>query len=486
VPTEQRWRVLKFGGTSVAEPRNWPRIAAEVERRLGEGERVLLVCSALAGMSDLLDELFRSRRSPEGAAAVLERFGTRHRALARELRIGADDLIDAAIDALERLLPGSPPDDPAARAEGMAFGELLATRIGARWLAGVGVPMRWRDARTLLAVEPPPAGASPSQRFLCARCAHDPDESLRRDLAGERAVITQGFIARDAIGRTVLLGRGGSDVAATALATRLDAVGVELFSDVPGIFTADPRAVPHARLIPRLGTEAAETLAALGAKVIHPRCLRPLRARGLPVHLRWTDAPGLEGTIIRDDLEAREESGPRAVTSRRQLCLVSCRRPLERPPVGFIAEVAKCFREHRISTDLVESTPSGVRATIDLTAEPDLRLRILALARDLEANCETHVRDEIASVSLVGRGIRSQLDRPQPLLDHVRSRYRLLFCSAANRSLSLVVPRDDAGELVADLHATYFEPGPESLGPRWSDLQALAGSAGILSEACHG
>lgn len=375
----------------------------------------------------------------------------------------------------------------------MALGEILSTRIGARWLVRAGLPVRWRDARTLLRSDPPPLRARASQRFLSARCSGEPDPALRRELAGDPAVITQGFIASDADGRTVLLGRGGSDTAAAVLAARLGAAGIAIYSDVPGIFTANPRQVPHARLIPRLGFDEAETIAALGAQVLHPRTLGPLRGRGLPLELRWSADPEREGTVLLDG-PGETEPGPRAVAVRRRLCLVSCRRPFDWQPIGRIAEVANCFREHAISMDLIESSPSHIQATIDLAADPDLPLRVPALARALEECCEATVREGVASVSLVGRRIRSQFHRLQPLLDSLRTRELLLLHSAADdRSLSLVVPVEEARDLAADLHATFFEngsgEGAAALGPRWVDLErevAGARAAAREREVVHG
>jgi len=464
--------VIKFGGTCVAEPRGWRIVAAEVERRLGEGAKPVVVASALAGVSNRLEAYLAAREEGERAESELERVIAPHRELAERLGVRFDDELELGAAALRALrFEGAAEDSARVRAEGMAYGEILSTRLGERWLRAQGVPVRWRDARTLLEADSPPPGATPSQRFLGARCSHEPDRSLVSELAGDRAVITQGFVARDAAGRTVLLGRGGSDTAAALLAARLGAAAVEFFSDVPGIFTADPREVPAARLIPSIGFEEAEILAALGARVLHPRSLRPLRSRGIPLRLRWIHSPELEGTVVGPADSGAPDPGPIAIAVRRRLALVACRRPLDWQPIGYIAEIAGCFREHSISMDLIESSPSHIQATIDLAADPDLPLRVPALARELEERCEASVRGDVASVSLVGRRIRSQIHRLQPLFEHLRSRDLLLLHSAANdRSLSLVIPREEAAALAADLHATFFENGSPLLGPRWADL----------------
>ena len=174
-----------------------------------------------------------------------------------------------------------------------------------------------------------------------------------------------------------MLGRGGSDTAAAYLASRIGAARVEIWTDVPGLFTANPRAVSGARLIHRLGYAEAETLATMGAAALHPRAIGPVREAGIPMHIAWTRHPELEGTVIGSQIG---EAGVKAISSRNGLCLVSTRRPASWQPVGFMADVAECFRKHELCMDLVSSSPSDIRATVDLDADPSAEGRMRSAA----------------------------------------------------------------------------------------------------------
>jgi bifunctional diaminopimelate decarboxylase / aspartate kinase len=282
------WVVLKFGGSSVATAARWATIADIVQERLAEGLRPLVVCSALAGVSDGLEDLLKKALGGDGDEAV-ESLQARHEAMAAELGVNVN-VLEAEFELLDRLTLGislTREASPRLRAQVMACGELMSTRLGAAWMRGRGVDVAWLDARECLSSEPQ---EDPTRHLLSARCLWKPDHSLQQELTGypAKVLLTQGFIARDAEGRTVLLGRGGSDTSAATLAARLDAVRCEIWTDVPGMFTANPRQVPEARLLSALDSDEAQEIASLGAQVLHLRALPPVRAAGIPLHVLCT------------------------------------------------------------------------------------------------------------------------------------------------------------------------------------------------------
>src|SRR5690606_28198904 len=135
--------------------------------------------------------------------------------------------------------------------------------------------------------------------YLSATCNFDPDPTLQAEWSrGAKVWITQGFIASDDHGDTVLLGRGGSDTSASYFAAKLSALRLEIWTDVPGMFSANPRTVPTARLLRALEYDDAQEIASSGAKVLHPRCNMPVKQHGIPLHVFETQAPKLEGTVI--------------------------------------------------------------------------------------------------------------------------------------------------------------------------------------------
>ncbi len=468
------WVVLKFGGTSVSAPESWATIAALARGHLARGRRVALVCSALAGVSDLLANAVQAARRGRRADQILTQVAARHADFGAQLGIRAGAPVRRRLRRVHERLRAARRDRcvrPETAARVMATGELLLTRLGARWLRRQGLAAVWRDARRALVAAPVPDGEHRPEAWLAARLAVPQAEGPAPawDAQPARLVITQGFIAGDGRGGTLLLGRGGSDTAAAHLAARLGALRLEIWTDVPGVFTANPHAVPQARQVRQLEYDEAETAAALGAKVLHPGTIAPLRARGVPLEVRWTARPGLHGTLV----DATAPPGLKTLTVRDGLCLVRLRRPPAWQPVGVMADFAACFRHHGLSMDLVSSSPDDLRATVDLKANPGARERLGALVRDLRRYGHPAVRHGLASLSFVGRDVAREVGLLEPLARAEGIRRVHMITHAANGlHANLVVPEGDAAVLLRQAHHAHFEArrraGP--FGPCWSEL----------------
>ena len=471
------WVVLKFGGTSVARPANWPTIRDAIRACLLQGSRPLVVCSALSGISNLLENLLDAADDGDDPEPLSAEFRERHEAFAAELEVDAGAEIDAECACLRELLDAAPrPVPPAIRAEVMASGELLCTRIGGRWLSRQGVPVYWQDARDLLRSRTSDETTSEHQRFLSATCCCERDGQLAEKLGRALTtgvVLTQGFIARDEAGRTVLLGRGGSDTAAAYFAAKLGARRLEIWTDVPGVFTANPRKVPQARLLQTLSYDEAEMLAGMGGKVLHPRSLQPLHEGKIPLHVRWTERPDVQGTVI-SETSGGPEDGIKAVSARQGLCLISASKRAGWQPVGFIADVATCFKRQGLSIDLISSSASSIQTTIDPAANSGLAHEIPDLVRQLRSVCTPDVEFDVESLSLVGHGIRDCLHQLSPVLELLTKAEVLMWTQSANDLMvSFVVPRGQSQRLLCSLHARLFEnrPLPAPFGPSWSELR---------------
>ena len=282
-PHPQRWIVLKFGGTSVSRRHRWDTIGRLARQRAqDEDARVLVVVSALSGVTNELQAI----ADGAGDAAVrIDALTERHRAFARELDLDPTHL-DARLATLQALQA-----DPRAAARALAWqaelqaqGELLSSTLGAAYLRAQGLDFGWCDARDWL-----DAIALPNQNDWSTRlsvsCRRDADDDFRVRFALQPTslLLTQGFIARHADGGTALLGRGGSDTSAAYFGALLRAQRVEIWTDVPGLFSANPRDVPDARLLTRLDYAEAQEIATTGAKVLHPRSLGPCRDAGVPI-----------------------------------------------------------------------------------------------------------------------------------------------------------------------------------------------------------
>jgi diaminopimelate decarboxylase/aspartate kinase len=295
-------------------------------------------------------------------------------------------------------------------------------------------------------------------------------------------VLTQGFIARTEAGDTCLLGRGGSDTSAALFAVLLEAAALEIWTDVPGLFTADPRIIPSARLIRAVGYREAQELAALGAKVLHPRCLPPVAAAGIPVRIRSTRDPDAEGTLIRGT--APDDAGVTAVTCRTGTTLITLSTLAMWETPGYLARVFAPFADTGISVDLVGTSQSAVSVTLDRVpggVDGSGFRDLVGRLQDL-GTCE--VRHPCAVVSIVGRRIRSALHELGPALASFRELpVHLVSDSSEDLNLSFVVDEEDAAALVSRLHGHLFsaQGGDPRLGPTWEkihDLQPLEPAAG--------
>jgi diaminopimelate decarboxylase/aspartate kinase len=252
------------------------------------------VCSAVSGITNALTDLASDPGSQDKLAGVV----ARHRKLAADLDVPDTDWLEPAEFALRKCVRALAAGAGfAGQAELLAMGEWLSTRIGACFLQR-NLAVSWLDVREILHIRDEPE-LSPARQWLSASCEPGLDEGLlQRFEKLSPVVITQGYVACTSDGRTALLGRGGSDTSAALLAGRLGASQLEIWTDVPGLFSADPRLVPQARLLAVLDYDEALEMAASGAKVLHPRCIRAAAATATPLQILDTARPHLTGTRI--------------------------------------------------------------------------------------------------------------------------------------------------------------------------------------------
>lgn len=469
------WIVLKFGGTSVSKVERWQTIADQARTRLDEGLRPLIVCSALSGISNALEKLLveavRGDYKP-----VLETIKQRHVDLAADLGVDAEALLGTYFDELSRLALGASlihEGSPRLKARVMAMGELMSTTLGTAFLERQGLRAAWYDARTMLQAESRP-NLSEERRYLSATCAFAPDAELQARLAAEPAdvIVTQGFIASTASGETVLLGRGGSDTSAAYFAARLQAKLLETWTDVPGMFTANPNEIPSARLLRQLDYLEAQELATMGAKILHPRCVEPVRRYGIPLHIRCTQAPHLDKTIIANDVP---DFGAqiKAIAAKTGVTLISMDTLGMWQEVGFLADVFAVFKRHGFSIDLVATSETNVTVSLDGSANTMDPAHVEALLRDLNEFCNATQIGPCAVVSLVGRNIRALLHEMGPAFEVFQEQHiHQVSQAASDLNFSFVVDEDQANRLVRKLHASLFgKRAPDQLfGLTWEEL----------------
>ena len=300
-------------------------------------------------------------------------------------------------------------------------------------------------------------------------------------------MLSQGFIARNSQGETVLLGRGGSDTSGAYLAGKLEARRLEIWTDAPGFFSADPKAVPSARLIKTLHYREAQEIASAGGGILHPRSISPVRASGIPLFLKCTTHPEWEGSVI-SNAQGDDEPQLKAISHRNGITLVSMESMEMWHQVGFLADAFNVFREHGLSVDLISTSESNVTVSVDVGANVTDRAAIEALAEDLRKLCKVTVIGDCAAITLVGRRIRTILHELGPVLEIFQEQQVHLVTQAANDlNLTFVVSSEHAYKLVQHLHGLLvnkFEGGV--FGATWEQLTGGAPAAKARSEAVVG
>ena len=468
------WIVLKFGGTSVSNLHNWRNIATIVADRISSGRRVMVVHSAVSGITDKLEKLLTAalEGAPEAALADIE---ARHRQLCDELDLEVSATLQSCFDELRKsatTIAAHRKLDDRTRAAVMAQGELMATGIGAHFMTASGLPVQWLDARQWLKAEVRDS-ASVRANYLSSTCVFSPDGPLQAHLQpGSGIALTQGFIASNESGETVLLGRGGSDTSGAYFAAKLQAERLEIWTDVPGLFSANPRSTPSARLLRALHYDEAQEIASSGAKVLHPRCILPAKQGGIPVWVYATQTPKLEGTHI----SAGAGDGAaqvKAVCVKKGITLISLDSPGMWHEVGFLADAFQVFKRHGMSVDQISTSETNVTVSLDPAANALDQQALEKLVDDLSKLCRVQVIGPCSQVSLVGRNIRGILHQLGEALELFADQRIYLVSQAANDlNFTFVVDEGQGDRLVQQLHELLIRPvrGDKVLGPTWEQL----------------
>jgi diaminopimelate decarboxylase/aspartate kinase len=468
-----KWIVLKFGGTSVAGRPQWEVIASLAKARQSEGLQVLLVCSAVAGMTNLLNEL---AYEPESTSRLEELLDI-HRKLGHELGVDEQDWLSESRHRLQGCLqnllhePG-----PQFRAALLAMGEWMSTRIGCCFLKK-NLDAAWVDVREALEVFDE-KNLSPARRWLSApaRASEAPGLAARWSALGP-VVITQGFVAGTKEGDTALLGRGGSDTSAALLAGRLSAERLEIWTDVPGLFSADPSLISDARLLTEVDYAEALEMAASGAKVVHPNSIRAAAATETPVVIRDVNRRSVAGTRI--GRRASNETGIKAVTCQEQMAVILLQNLDAWFQVGFLAEVFEIFRQRGISIDLVATSETTTTVAINCRTNHIGKAELHALVGDLGARCKVKLFCDCVCINLVGRGARTALSRLQEVMRYFEQNPLLMVSQSANDlCLSLLVNSGEHESLLRSAHQALIPAGdrqPGSVfGASWKQIKPIA------------
>ncbi|HGN8896551.1 TPA: lysine-sensitive aspartokinase 3 [Enterobacter roggenkampii] len=444
--------VAKFGGTSVADYDAMNRSADVV---LADPNTRLVVLSASAGVTNLLVSL------SEGLEAT-ERF------------VKLDALRKIQFDILERLQnpnvireeverllenittlaeAASLATSTALTDELVSHGELMSTLLFVEIMRERNVQAQWFDVRKIMRTSDRFGRAEPDVEAL----AELTNQQLAPRLA-DGIVITQGFIGSEAKGRTTTLGRGGSDYTAALLGEALHATRVDIWTDVPGIYTTDPRVVSAAKRIDVIAFEEAAEMATFGAKVLHPATLLPAVRSDIPVFVGSSKDPKAGGTLVCK----KTENPPlfRALALRRRQTLVTLHSHNMLHSRGFLAEVFGILARHNISVDLITTSEVSTALTLDTTGSTSTGDTLLtqSLLIELSELCRVEVEEDLALVAIIGNKLSRACGVGKEVFGVLDPfNIRMICYGASSYNLCFLVPADQAEQVVQKLHQNLFE-----------------------------
>jgi aspartate kinase len=444
--------VLKFGGSSVADAACMRQVAGLVKVALPKAPLVVL-----SAMGKTTNGLFDAAKAAEAGdlAGAMERqraLMASHRKAAEDLFAGAvpeslDTALTELFGELELLLRGvallrelSPRSMDAIA----SLGERLSTRIFAAFVGGA-----WVDARTVLRTDEVFGEAVPQPERIRALAK----EHMAPLLGAGRIVVSQGYIGATEDGLTTTLGRGGSDYSAALFGAALGAEEVQIWTDVEGVLTCDPRIVPEALPIPDLSFAEAAELAAFGAKVLHPATIQPAVEARIPVTVRHTQKP--EGRFTTISAEVRTGRPITALASRGPVTVLTVSSTRMLAQSGFLARLFEVFGRRGVSVDLVATA----EVSVSLTVEADVPLK--PLIQDLSAFATVEIHEGRAIIAAVGERLKSTPGLGAQLLTALGDINVEMISMGANEiNLSLVVKQESTSEALRRLHRVLVGVNP--------------------------
>ncbi len=467
--------VMKFGGTSVEDTASILRTAGIVAGRIAKGLQPVVVVSAMARVTDLLISAAATaaRGDRSSALAITERLRIRHCDTAMQLAMGqalkedplaamrADSGLKAThawmekeFDGLEEILRGlAVVGELTPRISDMivSYGERVSSRMITEAFVRSGIDAFYVDARQCIVTDAQYGKAIPQDAAIEQRLK----QHVVPHLAEGRVPVLGGFIGSTEQGVTTTLGRGGSDFTAALVGGGIDAAAIEIWTDVNGIMTADPRVVPDALRVKTISFEEAAELAYFGAKVLHPATILPAVRKNIPVFVLNSKNPENSGTRI-TALAAHCSSPFKSIAVKKRLTIMDVVASRMLMSHGYLREIFEVFDKHKCPVDMVSTSEVSVSISLDSNE------KLPAIAADLSKLADVKYEGRKALVCMVGENIRGQNGIAARVFQAVRHvNLRMISQGASEINMSFMVEEDDAEEAVRALHAEFFaDPDP--------------------------
>lgn len=466
--------VMKFGGTSVEDAAAITRVAGIVEQRAKQ--RPVVVVSALGGFTDslLAMALAAAEGNLSGALKLWRAGRQRHLTVVARTRAGreAHRLVVELFAALQEVLRGIAALGeltPRTQDNVLSFGEVLSSAIVTASFKAAGLDAVHVDARQCIVTDTCQTKAVPILEITNNRLRN----AVKEHLAKNRIPVLGGFIAATEDGIPTTLGRGGSDFSAALAGAALGARRIEIWTDVEGMMTTDPRICSRARRIDVIGFEEASELAYFGAKVLHPATLIPAVESNIPVYVLNSRNPESKGTCIQAHAP-RSETTFRAIAVKRGIKIVNLKAPRLLIANGFLRAIFEAFEKHSLAPDLVSTSEVSVSVALDGARD------VSGLLEDLKPLGSVEVENGKAIVCLVGEDIRGRVGICADVFQVIAKagiNVHMVSQGASEINISFVVEEREAARAVQALHARFFEHEQVSIVSRGDE--SYAGCAGV-------
>ena len=440
--------VMKFGGSSVADANRIRHVADIVQTYLLR--KPVLVLSAMGDTTDHLLEA-GDLALKEGKVEI-KHVDKLHQDTMKKLKLPAQKDIEDLMKELSRLLSGIAlirELSPRTKDHLVSFGERISVRIMAAYLKSINMNARAFDAWEL--------GFISDSNFVHAELLKESwdliPESVLKLVKGNVVPVVTGFLAKDEKGNITTLGRGGSDLSATMIAAACKAEEVQVWKDVDGILTADPRIVKNARPVQNVTYDEASELAYFGAQVLHPRAMQPCMKTGTPVLVKNSYNVEAPGTRIEQTLTSKKSTPVRAITSKHGITLVDIASTRMLGQHGFLAEVFSIFARHGISVDMVATSEVSVSLTLDAAYE------LTEVKKELGKIASVDIKTGKAIVSIIGNVKRSSeiLARAFRICQLIGVPVQMISQGASKVNISFIVNDTEAAEVVKAVHMDFFD-----------------------------
>lgn len=463
--------VMKFGGTSLEDSAAFRNVTAIV--KVASASRPVIVVSAIAGFTNsLLQSVERAiAGDARGATRSLDKDIDRHLAIAKDL-LGKEaqaafvsTIGDARgkIRQLHKIIAAHPVTSPPLQDEIVAYGEQLSSQLLAAALCENGLVARYVDARACVKTDENYGAATPQIETTEATKA-----ALLPLLHAARIPVLGGFIGSTMRGVTTTLGRGGSDYSAAIIGASIGAREIQIWTDVSGVLTADPRVVPQAQTIPLLSYKEAAELAYFGAKVLHPKTIQPAIDRSIPVRVCNSRAPKDAGTLIVSESEAAPQT-VKAIAHKKGVTTVQITSARMLGAYGFLRKLFEVFDQHRTAVDVVTTSEVSVSLSIDDTTSLE------ALKSDLKELGTVEIEKQRTIISIIGEGLRNTPGIAARVFSVISDiNVSMISVGASSVNLTFMVDEPHASQAITRLHKVFFEQPDANVDDEMTEVQAAS------------